>query len=135
MYDTHDLEVLLRSSTPMLFCSTSDERRVLSLICSAPLTLNKVAWKWTCVHGLSRLTYESEPQTSLADPEKLLTHLCKLKTPGVFALLDFHHYLDEPKNIRLLKEIALAAEEQLHTLVFISHQIDIPVELAAYSAK
>ena len=135
MYDTHDLEVLLRSSTPMLFCSTADERRVLSLICSAALSLNRDAWKWTCVEGLERLTFESEPQTSLADPEKLLAHLRKLNTPGVFALLDFHHYLDDPKNIRLLKEIALSAEEQLHTLVFISHQISIPVELAAYSAN
>lgn len=135
MYDLHDLEVLLRAKTPMLFCESSDEQRVTSLLSRCALSLGKDAWRWTCIEGLSRLSIDSKPQISLAEPYKLLHHLRTLTTPGVFALLDFHHYLDEPKNIRLLKEIALTSNELNHTLVFISHEIEIPEELSPFSSK
>ena len=48
-------------------------------------------------------------------------------TAGVFALLDFHPFLKEPVHIRLLKDIALAADNAKITLLLIGHRLELRV--------
>jgi SpoVK/Ycf46/Vps4 family AAA+-type ATPase len=133
MFDIRDLEILFRSGAPLICCKTSDEQRILRLVQQSAFSSGKDAWRWTCVAGLQRLDYESEAQTALTDPERLLQHIRKLTQPGVFALLDFHPFLSEAKHVRLLKEIALESDRLRHTLVFVSHDFTIPSELAAFT--
>ena len=54
---------------------------------------------------------------------------------GIYLLLDFHPYLDDPMHVRLLKDIALAYETTHQTIVLISHEITIPPELKNFSAR
>lgn len=54
--------------------------------------------------------------------------------PGIYALLHFHHYLADPVNIRLLKEIAVDAASSGKTVPLISHEIQLPAELKSFSA-
>src|SRR5690606_8716853 len=93
---------------------------------------------WTITDGLRRLGFglELEQDDKLTDPDKLLEHIKKLRTPSIFALCDFHPYLvDEPRRVRLLKDIALASHQNRHTLILLSHALTIPPELRHYSAR
>jgi len=55
--------------------------------------------------------------------------------PGIYVLLDFHPYLNDPVNVRLLKDICLRFKDISRQLIFISHQLDIPKELENYCAR
>ena len=57
------------------------------------------------------------PQRTLADPEQLLKHLRATPMPGIYVLLDFHPYLKDPVNVRLLKDIAQGYDRVARTVV------------------
>ena len=52
----------------------------------------------------------------------------------MFVLCDFHPYVQQPKLVRLIKDIALAHNKLGHTLVFLSHAFDTPPELHRLTA-
>jgi SpoVK/Ycf46/Vps4 family AAA+-type ATPase len=49
--------------------------------------------------------------------------------------MDYHPYLQNDRNIRLIKEIALSAERLNNTIFFVSTQIELPDEIKHLSAK
>src|SRR5690606_15891696 len=86
--------------------------------------------------GLARLSFG--PSIGLAEytePGQILEHIKQAATAGIYVLCDFHHYLDgEPRNLRLIKDIAQQHSSVPRTIVFLSHQLKIPAELSRYSA-
>src|SRR5690606_34512670 len=93
---------------------------------------------WSLTEGLNRLSFGDDARRS-ADPEApadLLRAIKRQTAPALFALCDFHPLLpNPPEHVRLLKDIAIAHERVAHTVVLISHEIEIPPELRRYSAK
>src|SRR5690606_14130497 len=72
----------------------------------------------------------------LTDPDKVLEHIKRCRTPSIFTLCDYHPYLDDaPKRVRLLKDIAIASYQTRHTVVLLSHELAIPAEVRHYSAQ
>ncbi|MCJ7554680.1 MAG: AAA family ATPase, partial [Ignavibacteriaceae bacterium] len=55
--------------------------------------------------------------------------------PGIFILMDFHPYLQNDRNVRLIKELASNAERLRQTLIFVSIQIELPNEIKHLSAQ
>ncbi|MFT7654799.1 MAG: SpoVK/Ycf46/Vps4 family AAA+-type ATPase, partial [Candidatus Azotimanducaceae bacterium] len=56
--------------------------------------------------------------------------------PGLYVLCDFHPYLiNEPKNIRFLKDIALGFEKTQNTIVLVSHKLEVPPEIGRMCAN
>jgi SpoVK/Ycf46/Vps4 family AAA+-type ATPase len=55
--------------------------------------------------------------------------------PGLYVLLDFHPYLEDPVNIRLLKDICLRFDEVPRQVVLVSQEVALPKDLRAYSAR
>ena len=84
---------------------------------------------------MQRLDLDLEPQRHNAEPEEVLRHIRAVDKPGVYALLDFHPFLSEPIHVRLLKDIALAARAAQVTVLLIGHRIQMPQELAGFSAR
>ena len=64
-------------------------------------------FRWSVTDGLQRLDLDLEAQRHNADPADVLKHIRAVRTPGLYALLDFHPFLGDPVNTRLLKDIAL----------------------------
>ena len=64
-----------------------------------------------------------------------MRHIRAVAKPGIYALLDFHPFLNEPVHIRLLKDIALAATDTKVTLLLIGHRLDVPHELGGHTAR
>ncbi|HEY7673087.1 MAG TPA: AAA family ATPase, partial [Gammaproteobacteria bacterium] len=70
-----------------------------------------------------------------SEPTDVLRHIRAVKTAGIYALLDFHPFLAEPVNTRLLKDIALAGRDSGTVVLLISHEVKLPRELEPLSAR
>jgi SpoVK/Ycf46/Vps4 family AAA+-type ATPase len=135
MNDLHDLELLLKSRIPLIVIETRDEKRVIRLFGKLAVRLAIPVMAWTATTGLQRIDYESAPQRHASEPRQALGQIKATDTPTIYLLLDFHPYLEDPYNIRLLKEIALDYNQLGHTLAFVSHELTIPPELGSFSAR
>jgi len=135
MNDLHDLELLLRSRIPLITIETREEKRVLQLFASLAVKLVVPAMSWSTTTGLRRIDLGAAPQRHAIEARQALGQIKATDTPTIYLLLDFHPYLEDPYNIRLIKEIALDYPSLGHTLVLVSHALDLPPELAGFSAR
>ena len=135
MTDLHDLELLLRSDTPILLIETLEEPRLVELVSRLALRLAEPAFSWTLTEGLRRLDLDLGNQMQLAPPPDLLRHIKATPQRGLYLLLDFHPFLDDPLHVRLIKEIAQSYGALPRTLIFASHALSIPPELRHLSAS
>ena len=139
MNDKHDLSLILDSRVPVVVVDTHDESRFLEfltgVVMGSATRVYRPLFRWSVTEGLKRLDIDLEPQPTTADPEQALRHIRAVDQPGIYVLLDFHPYLQEPVHVRLLKDIAIQAEARQQTLVLVSHEIELPAELHHLSAK
>lgn len=135
--DLHDLSLLLRCQTPLVVLETREELRAVELLRQALKKQPKPFFTWSVVSGLSRqdLSLDSQNAADANDPRRLLEHIRSSRHPGCYVLFDFHPYLEDPALIRLIKEIALSHEQTSRTLIFVSHQLELPAELKRLAAK
>jgi len=135
MNDLHDLELLLRSRVPLITIETREEKRVTRLFGRLAVRLALPVMSWSATTGLQRIDYASAPQRHASEARQALGQIKATKTPTIYLLLDFHPYLEDHYNIRLIKEIALDYQTLGHTLVMVSHELQLPAELAGFSAR
>ncbi|HYQ72760.1 MAG TPA: AAA family ATPase, partial [Gammaproteobacteria bacterium] len=90
---------------------------------------------WSATTGLQRIDYDSAPQRHASEARQALGQIKATETPTIYLLLDFHPYLEDHYNVRLIKEIALDYQSLGHTLVLVSHELQLPPELAGFSAR
>lgn len=136
--DLNDLSLLLDSKVPILVIESWEEPRVLEMITRLSVNRTLPLYCWSVTEGLCRLGFGNEPEkeSDSTDPTEVLRHIKSSMQPGIYVLCDFHPYVkDEPLNIRLLREIAMQYHRLGHTLVLLSHRIDLPAEVKRYSAK
>ncbi|MGI9291479.1 MAG: AAA family ATPase [Gammaproteobacteria bacterium] len=139
MHDQHDLSLILDSRVPLVIVETHDESRFLEFLRGVVLgsvTQNyRPLFRWSVTDGLQRIDIDLEPQPTNADPEQVLRHIRSVDQPGIYVLLDFHPYIENPFHVRLLKDIAVQAEERRQTLILASHEIELPAELNHLAAR
>jgi hypothetical protein len=134
-----ELTLLLASRIALIAIESREESRVLELVRAAGLAARRGrewgVFQWTVTEGLRRTDIDAAPQRLLADPVQLLRHLKATPMPGIYVLLDFHPYLDEPVNVRMLKDIAQGYAQVARTIVLVSYEVTLPVELAGLAAR
>jgi hypothetical protein len=87
-------------------------------------------FQWSVTEGLLRIDRDmGGAQRTLADPAALIKHLKATPMAGIYVLLDFHPFLENPVFVRTLKDVAMAYHEVARTIVLISHEVKIPQEL------
>ena len=91
-------------------------------------------FRWSVTDGLQRVDLDLAPQRHNIEPAAVLGQIRAVEQPGLYALLDFHPYLEDPVNIRLLKDIAVDGAKTGKTILLISHEIELPAELRSFSA-
>ena len=78
----------------------------------------------------------SLPQKITSELHDALGQIKSTKQESIYVLCDAHPFLKEnPKNVRLLKEISMLHDQVAHTVVLLSHSIDIPPEVKRYSGQ
>ncbi len=135
MHDSNDLELVLKSHIPIVVIETREEQRAVNMIQALQFRLSLPIYQWTVTEGLRRVDLDYEPQRHNAKPTEVLGNIKAGANHGIYILLDFHPYLNDPIHVRLLKDIALSYELTHQTLVLISHDIEIPPELKNFSAR
>ncbi len=139
MADTKDLHVLLDARVPIIGIESPDEQRVLALLLRFAMQRELSFYEWTITKGLVLGGFGERPPTQneeLSEPEAVLQHIASQTGPSLYVLCDFHPYLEgEPKNVRYLKDIALAHDNLNNTIVLVSHRLQIPPEIGRMSAN
>ena len=134
----NDLEVILRSRTPIIIIETLDEARMLDMLQS--IAVGSIGdsymplFRWTVTDGLQRIDIALEPQPLNSDPSEVLKHIRAVQKPGIYVLLDFHPFLEDPLHVRLIKDICIRYGTVPRQIVLISHTVKLPGELESFSA-
>jgi SpoVK/Ycf46/Vps4 family AAA+-type ATPase len=135
MIDLEDLKLLIKSRTPVIVIESNEEQRVVELCKELARQPPVSLFKWTVTSGLRRVEHGYSPQKFNTEPRELLQHIKSSSHSGIYLLLDFHPYLEDPFNIRLIREIAQTYREVPGHLILLSPQIEIPKELKGLSVK
>jgi SpoVK/Ycf46/Vps4 family AAA+-type ATPase len=135
-----ELEMLLASRFGLIVIESREEARVLALVRESSLKVRRGrgwgVFQWTVTEGLQRLDVDmGGPQRMLAEPAQLLKHLKATPMPGIYVLLDFHPYLTDPVNVRMLKDVAQGYDQVARTVVLMSYEVTLPQELESFAAR
>ena len=134
---TEDIRSLLRQQVPIIALETTQENHALELLQQSCRDLSKTLYRWSVTDGLETLGFGPRIQSAGSEMEAtaLLEAIKSRNDTGVYALCDLHPYIDgEPKNIRLLKDIALNFDVLEKRLVLLSHGLQLPPELRPFVA-
>ncbi len=135
----HDLKVVLRSRTPIIVIETRDEARILEMLQAISIGASGQNYlplfQWTVTDGLQRLDIDLEPQAINSQPTDVLKHIRAVSKPGIYVLLDFHPFLEDPIHVRLIKDVCIRYRETPRQIILISHTVKLPAELEAFSAR
>ena len=133
--DLADLELLLRSRIPIIAVSSNEEERVVDIFHTLQSNRDQSLFKWTVTDGMTRLDQKMGSQAFVKNPHDALSQIRSTPKAGIYLLLDFHPYLEDPVAVRLLKEIALSYRTTPHVIVLVSHAITVPDELKSLTAN
>ncbi len=135
MSEIKDLELLITSRVPLIAVNTREEQRVIALFRRISWRQGIALFRWAISDGLQCLKGELPPQQALNKPVDALTHIRSYPRPGIFVLLDFHPYLEDPVHVRILRDIAQNYEQTARTLVLVGPEIALPDEIKHHSAR
>ncbi len=68
-------------------------------------------FRWTITDGLQRIDISLEPQAINAQPTDVLKHIRAVSKPGIYVLLDFHPFLDDPYMCACSRTFASARQK------------------------
>src|SRR6185436_15945803 len=129
MSDQRDLESLLASRFPLVAIETNEEVRARELLARIARGKNWPLMSWSVSEGLESANLAGGVTAQTNEPTAALRQIQQAGPAGVYVLLDFHPYLDQPVNARLLKEIALDHEKIARTLVLVGLEVKLPPDL------
>lgn len=150
MRDRTDLDLILAGHFPLVTIATGEEPRVIELVKAAARRMDLSLSQWTVTDGLLVVTgnaffhadqlrlVDAAPAATTPttrDAETALRTIRNSRQPGMVLLLDFHPFLDDPINVRLIKEIAQDYDLRRQKLVFVSHAFSLPPELTRHAAS
>ncbi|MET1077211.1 MAG: AAA family ATPase [Pseudomonas sp.] len=136
--DIHDLGLVLDSKVKLVVIESWDEPRVMQTLTSLAVKQGLGLFTWSVTDGVQRLGFgspDAEPSESL-EPEAALKLIKHDPQPNLYVLCDIHPFLhDNPKLVRLIKEVAMAEGPHKPTLVLVSHALKLPPEVQRYAAR
>lgn len=137
MPDLTDLEIIMHSKVPLIVIETFEEPRAIDMILRVGVKQSRPVYAWSITEGLKRIDLEHSVAERLTnEPDATLTHIKASGRSSIFILCDIHPFLqDNAKNVRLLKEIAMTHEKLQHSVILLSHSLNIPPEIKRYCAQ
>lgn len=127
MESMHDLELLIESNHQLIVLETEREGCFIEGFRRIANRSEKSYFQWTITQGLLRLAEGYEAQIINKEIGQLFSQILSTQKPSVYVLVDFHHYLNEPVTIRLIKDVLSQCPQ--HCLILLSQKIELPIEL------
>ena len=115
---------------PLLFLSTWEEERCENELATLALEMERRLVVWSFTEGPSPPLERTHEDTEAdGSPIEFLQQIRDYPRDHVFLLKDFHPFLGDPIVVRLLRDLISTLVEQRKTILFMSPEIVIPVEL------
>lgn len=112
----------LAANYPFLAICTHEEERALDLLNAVARDRGRAMVRISLTE-----TRRLDPQaTVLTCLDAVIAH----ETPAVFAWVDLHPWLADPLVVRSLRDLRPRLEEREQTIVFLSPDLDVPMDLA-----
>nr|WP_234461684.1 AAA family ATPase [Stutzerimonas stutzeri] len=129
--------LVLESRVKLVLVESWDERRVLETLSGLAVRQGTGLSVWSASDGLRRLGFTGELQggEDSCKPEVALRLVKHDPLANLYVFCDLHPFLDEPRLVRLLKDIAMNEASCAPTLVLVSHALKLPPEVQRYSAR
>lgn len=126
-----EIDTLIRARYPLLYLVTWEEHRLDVVLQDLASRHGKALYVWSATRGLKRegIARSVQPLEDTDEPRAALEAVEKLGEPSVVVLKDFHPYLENPVVVRALRELAHHLKSTFTTVVLVSPQLRIPVEL------
>ena len=117
---TDQLDLLIRSRTPLIWIRSSEESRVEVLLLQATQRLQRRLAHWDFVEGLGSVL--NADGLGARQPMAVLQWLQQLpeSSPTVLLVKDFHRFCDDPGIARMLRNLSTQLRSTPHTLVLCS---------------
>jgi len=125
----------LQGHAPILHIESHEEKRAKNLLVSIATKLITPIFQWSATEGLRRLDIDLGTQRHNKGPQDVLSHIKAVDKTGIYILLDFEPYLQDPVNTRFIKEIAMQFENTGSKLILLSHKIKIPENFKHFVAS
>ena len=135
MQELDDLTTLIKSRIALIVVETQEEVIAVDLLKRVAGAISQPLFKWTVTEGLQPQAAAADPQKQNIRPQDVLAQIKAGAGSGLYLLLDFHPYLQDPLAVRLLKEVVLAAEQKRQTVILLSHSLSLPPEFDNLSAR
>jgi len=135
MSDLRELELLVASRIPIIAVESREEPRVTALFQRVATRQGLPVYRWVVTEGLRRLDGDYPAQRIHLKPADALAHIRATTQAGLYLLMDFHPYMGDPLNVRLLREIAQGYPSAPRTVVLVSPELTLPPELTHHTAR
>ncbi|MFI4917510.1 MAG: AAA family ATPase [Phycisphaerales bacterium JB060] len=124
------------TSQPAITIATAEEVYALNLVRDAAADQGMVCYRWTLTGGLQDAAMEDTGESSETQlAERALRQIASERKPGVYAMLDLGHHLDDVKVARALREALFRANQQAQIIVLIDHERITEPVLRQYAAE
>lgn len=129
-----EIETLIRARYPIINIISWEEERVVELIAQIAKKRNKKLMTWSyntgvVPYGVSGNNQKSD--TSTKDPIVALNKIVEQLEPTIYVFKDFHPFMTRTSFaiVRRLREVADYLKNSYKTLILISTQMQVPVDL------
>ena len=121
-----EIDLLIRSRYPMIYLLSFEEERAEEILADIAKEQKKRIYFWTASRGF---TTNNSEWDGVIEPMKALLQIVDSREKAIFVLKDFHSYLEDSLNLRVLRDLARELRESFKTIVFLSPILKIPQEI------
>ena len=125
-----ELETYIRARYPLIYIVSWEEERTVRAIEQICIEMRKMMFVWTQTLGLRNVALPKRWDDTKRDPLGVLDAIIDSNDNALYALLDFHPFVEEHSIVRRLKDAALALKTSNKTVVLISSVQRLPTELS-----
>jgi SpoVK/Ycf46/Vps4 family AAA+-type ATPase len=122
-----ELETLIRARYPIIYVVSWEEERVESALRQIATDRGKKMYQWTVTQGM--VFNPSHRNDATTNPISALDFVMDSRDPAIFLLKDFHAFLGDTTIVRRLRDLTLALKRSFKTIVILSPQLRLPMEL------
>lgn len=123
----------VRASYPCIYVTAREDWRAVQEIQKVAAAANFKAGAWTVSRGWTypEKIQKDMPALATQDPMDVMKTDVTRKLPeeGVYALVNFHRFLDDPAMIQAVKDAVQICKGSFKTLVLVSNVLKVPAEL------
>ena len=133
MKPQREIEILIRAKYPIIYVVTWEEERVAEAIDRIAHKLKQKVYTWSLTQGMKPTVPEKGPKHpsagKLPGEIEALAQIHHGPEDSIFHFKDLHHYMNDVRVIRLLRDLADRLRGRSQCLVITSPVLKLPTEV------